>query len=246
MSDPSYLHDVDSSSERVERGLLVDKVAQRIRTEILDGALTPGQRIPVSTLSARLGVSPIPIREALRRLEAEALVRSVPHHAPVVADVDVDELGQVYDLRRLIEPDTARAALAAADPAAFELVSATLHRLRTCDPQDPDTTFWQAHTAFHTAVLEAGLDPWRRRILSLLWQSSQRYQRLNTLVFGLPDGDIKAHTEIAEAFFARDADRLAAAITAHLETTESNVRAGYSQKPAPSGEGEMGPSATTS
>ena len=217
----------DAPRPPLERGLLVDKVAQRIRTDILTGRLLPGQRIPVSALSEEMGVSPIPVREALQRLEAEALIQSEPHRAPTVADVAIEELGEIYSLRRLLECDTAKLAVSAANPRVVSNVQQALARLLAEDPQLPESAWWEAHTAFHQAVLEGGLDPWRRRFLSLLWQSSQRYQRLNTLVFGQTDGDASAHIEIGEAFAAGDADRLARALASHLDRTESTVRDGY-------------------
>lgn len=229
MTDAQFNPDlsVDTSRPPLERGLLVDKVAERIRSDILVGRLVPGQRIPVSALSEEMGVSPIPVREALRLLESEALVQSEPHRAPTVADLRIEELGEIYSLRRLIECDTARIAVSAADQADVAAVEAALDRLLAEDPQVPESEFWEAHAAFHLTVLEGGLDQWRRRILSLLWQASQRYQRLNTLVFGQTDGDAKAHIEIGEAFAAGDGARLARAIRSHLDRTESNVRQGY-------------------
>jgi DNA-binding GntR family transcriptional regulator len=213
--------------EPLKRGLLVDQVAQRVRAEILSGALRPGQRIPVAELSRELAVSPIPIREAMRLLESESLVESAPHQAPVVSDVRLEELGEIYGLRRLIECDTGRLGVERADAAAISAVEAALERLLGADPQDRDSDFWDAHRAFHMAVLQGGLDPWRQRILGLLWQSSERYQRLNTWVFGTTDGGEAAHIEIARAFSAHDADRLARAIANHLDHTERTVTAGY-------------------
>jgi DNA-binding GntR family transcriptional regulator len=144
-----------------------------------------------------------------------------------VSDVRIEELGEIYDLRRLIEGDTARRALQRTDEAGVESVKSALEALLAADPQDPESAFWHAHRQFHFAVLEAGLDNWRHRILGRLWQAAERYQRLNTLVFGSIDGEASAHVEIAEAFIARDSERLATAIAEHLDHTELNVTEGF-------------------
>jgi len=211
----------------LKRGLLVDQVASHVRAEILSGALRPGQRISIAELSRDLAVSPIPIREAMRLLESESLIESAPHQAPIVADVRLEELGEIYDLRRLIECDTARRGLERVDDAGITAVESALEALLTADPQDRDSEFWEAHRNFHFVVLQAGLDDWRTRILDRLWQSAERYQRLNTLVFGSTDGEVSAHIEIAKAFSSRDSERLVEAISNHLDHTENNVTAGF-------------------
>jgi len=211
----------------LKRGLLVDQVAAHVRAEILSGALRPGQRISIAELSRDLAVSTIPIREAMRLLESEALVESAPHQAPVVSDVRIEELQEIYDLRRLIECDTARRGLERVDDAGIGAVESALEALLSADPQDHESGFWEAHRQFHFVVLEAGLDHWRTRILGRLWQVAERYQRLNTLVFGSADGETSAHIEIANAFMSGDSERLVDAISEHLDHTERNVTAGF-------------------
>lgn len=211
----------------LKRGLLVDQVAAHVRAEILSGALRPGQRISIAELSRDLAVSTIPIREAMRLLESEALVESAPHQAPVVSDVRIEELQEIYDLRRLIECDTARRGLERVDDAGIGAVESALEALLSADPQDHESGFWEAHRQFHFVVLEAGLDHWRTRILGRLWQVAERYQRLNTLVFGSIDGETSAHIEIANAFMSGDSERLVHAISEHLDHTELTVTAGF-------------------
>ncbi|MBI2763672.1 MAG: FCD domain-containing protein [Chloroflexi bacterium] len=81
--------------------------------------------------------------------------------------------------------------------------------------------------AFHRAVLEPGLDPWRTRLLGMLWQSAERYARLRTLVFDSPENVIRDHRSILAAALRRDPAVVADALTSHLERTEEIVLAGY-------------------
>jgi DNA-binding GntR family transcriptional regulator len=145
----------------------------------------------------------------------------------VVSDVRIEELQEIYDLRRLIECDTARRGLERVDDAGIGAVESALEALLSADPQDHESGFWEAHRQFHFVVLEAGLDHWRTRILGRLWQVAERYQRLNTLVFGSIDGETSAHIEIANAFMSGDSERLVDAISEHLDHTERNVTAGF-------------------
>lgn len=207
--------------------LLVDHIARHLRTDILSGRLQPGQRIGVSSLARELGVSHIPVREAIRRLEAESLVETIPHRGPTVAGVRLEELHEIYELRRLIEREIAGSAVQRYSDEDTARISAALQRLLRADPQDVDGDFWEAHHAFHWSVLGPATDTWTERILGLLWQSAERYHRLFTLVFGsLPEAHAD-HRAITDAAVAKDADRLCDRLVTHLHRTEQTVTAGY-------------------
>ena len=76
-----------ATDETIRRTSIVDTVTERLRREILSGEIAPGGRIRVGELEKRFGVSHIPIREALRRLEAEGLVVTSPQRATLAAGI---------------------------------------------------------------------------------------------------------------------------------------------------------------
>jgi DNA-binding GntR family transcriptional regulator len=211
----------------LERPVLVDQVATSIRDDILSGRLRPGQRIMVAALAKELGVSHIPVREAIRRLEAESLITTVPRRSTVVAEVRLEELHEIYDLRRLIEGDTVMRAAPAYSSEDLVTIDEAMQRLGKADPRDLGSDFWAAHQAFHWAVLAPAIDPWRKRMLGQLWQSSERYHRLFTLVFGsLADAQAE-HRHLAEAAHLGDPQEMNQLLTAHLHRTENTVVAGF-------------------
>lgn len=213
---------------QIRRGpSLVDEIFVRLRSDIIAGKLIPGQRISAGAVGRELGVSHIPVREALRRLEAEALVESTRHHGAVVSSTSVEDVTQIYDLRRLIEGQTAARAAERYTDADVQTISDMGERLMAADPTDPSTGFWEKHRAFHRAVLEADLDPWRERVLGMLWQSAERYARLRTLVFDSPEDAISDHRAILAAALRRDPTLVSRALTNHLEKTQEIVLAGY-------------------
>lgn len=77
--------------------------AESIREAIRDGSLGPGERIEIEALATPLGMSPTPVREALRLLEAEGLVVNEPHRGPRVADFSTDDAAELYRLRVVLE-----------------------------------------------------------------------------------------------------------------------------------------------
>ena len=216
-----------SVSRRIERPVLVDQIATSIRDDILRGRLRPGQRVMVGALAKELGVSHIPVREAIRRLEAESLITTVPHRSTVVADVRVEELHEIYNLRRLIEGDTVTRAATAYSDDDLATIDGAMTRLWDADPQDLEGDFWDAHKAFHWAILRPAMDPWRQRLLGQLWQSAERYHRMFTLVFGSLADAHAEHKQLAAAAHHGDPEQMLGILTAHLHRTERTVVTGY-------------------
>lgn len=79
------------------------QVEERLRVAIAEGVFKPGQRLIERELCERLGVSRTSLREALRQLEADGLITSIPHRGPVVTSISAEEAEQLYALRALLE-----------------------------------------------------------------------------------------------------------------------------------------------
>lgn len=87
-----------------ERTMVRQKVSEVLRNAILEGRFEPSARLIERELCALTGVSRTSVREALRHLEAEGLVRSVPNKGPVVADLTLEDARQIYEVRGALEP----------------------------------------------------------------------------------------------------------------------------------------------
>jgi DNA-binding GntR family transcriptional regulator len=185
----------------------------------------------VTALEKRFGVSHIPIREALRRLETEGFVIALPQRAAVAAGVDLEDLNGLYDLRKIIECEVARRAAEVADAASVAKARAALVELEgTGDTSQAE--FWDRHRDFHWAVIEQGANPWVQRVLDQLWLASERYVRLfHAVTF---EDAMRDHRQLVDLLEARDADGIATLLRSHLERTENAVRAGLlgSSEPA--------------
>jgi len=83
---------------------LRDHTYKAIKDLILKNLLLPGHDIPIKKLAADLGISETPVREALVMLKAEGLIDYEPHKKPQVADITEEEVRQVYEVRKLLEP----------------------------------------------------------------------------------------------------------------------------------------------
>lgn len=214
-------------SRRIHRRSLAEEVSDRLRLDILSGAFEPGERLVVQTLEERYGVSHIPIREALRSLEAEALVSSRRGVGAVVAGVGLDDLRDLYELRRLVEEHVLRRAVKEYDDEILDDAAERYGRLHGLAPSRTDNEWWPAHRDFHWALLRPGLTPWTDRVLQLIWQSVERYQRLYTLVFGdVHVADVEHH-QILDVAREGDPDRLVEKWLEHLDEKEARVAEGF-------------------
>jgi DNA-binding GntR family transcriptional regulator len=128
------------------------KIAHNIRAEILDGQLQPGQRLREVLLAERYGVSRVPVRDAIRRLETERLVDVKPHAGAFVASVSAAEAGELLEVRLVLEElIVSRAALerTAADIDELRsIVAAGQRSVRGARPAD----LVALNTAFHRAL----------------------------------------------------------------------------------------------
>jgi len=213
--------------EAIQSESLVDAVADRVRQAILAGDMQPGEPIRARVLQEQLGISHIPIREAIRQLEAEGLVVVAPRRTPQVAGVGLEELAAIYELRRLIEIPTvhrAREVASEADVVAVRDAYEAFERI-AMDTRSPE--YWASHTRFHWALVAAGANSWTRRVLDPLWRGSERYVRLFVAKYATPDATLQLHRVLLEAYETGDPDEIAAALLEHFRETERGVREAY-------------------
>lgn len=216
---------VAEDESRIARRSLAEEVADRLRSDILSGRFLPGKRLVSQTLEERYGVSHIPIREALRSLEAERLVLSRRGVGAIVAETGEEDLHDLYDMRKVIEAHVLRRAVDRYDDEALARMEHALDSLAHATPGSDDG-WWVEHRDFHSSLLEPGLTPWSERLLHTIWNSVERYQRLYVLVYGSVEVANREHGQLLEAARERDADRLVDLWIAHLEEKEASVAAG--------------------
>lgn len=204
---------------RVVTQSLVDLVLEEVRRSILDGSLAPGAAVSIAELSDRLGVSHIPVREALRRLEGEGLVVLRRGRAATVAPLSRRDLEEVLELRALVEADTLARAVRLYTPrdlAAIEQAWELLH----IGPDDDVEAIFSRHQEFHRVLVRPAADEWRRRILDILWQAGERYVRLLIISSDSspnPDRVRDAHTALLEAARSRSAREIRRAALDHSQ-----------------------------
>ncbi|MBV9120869.1 MAG: GntR family transcriptional regulator [Chloroflexi bacterium] len=210
---------------RISSPSLVDEVVKQIRQAILTGALRPGQPFAIGSLSNQLGVSHIPVREAIQRLEAQGLIKLRPGRSAVVAAIDAEDLRQIYQLRKLIEVDAAGRACPHLTDADLATLARDLKGMLGLSPEDD--RFWQRHYAFHRTIFRPASSPWLERMLDVLWHAAERYLRIvyNETEFTDHDGHT-LHIGLLEAAKQRSEPIMRRAMEDHLHGNEQVLLSG--------------------
>lgn len=154
---------------------LAEKAFVALHDAIVRGELRPGERLPIEELADVLDMSPMPIREALRRLDAVGLVENVPHRGARVTELSLEDLRDVYAARLALEPLAVQHAAERFDSDDAERGQEALAALNKLGDQSTPAT-WAAHTAFHFSLYEPAGSAWLVRLIRPLWESSERYR----------------------------------------------------------------------
>ncbi len=215
--------DVLAAAGGTSRGhrTLAEKAYETLHAAILTGQLRPGARLPIEDLAEHLEMSPMPIREAVRRLDAVGLVENVPHRGARVTELSVVDLAEVYEVRLTLETTAIRRAAARFTDARAAQARQCLAALEAM-ADDTSTTTAGSHTAFHFAFYEAAESAWLLRLIRPAWQAGERYAQEWPQVQRL-DARAAEHREILAACEAHDPDRAATALHHHLAITANSL-----------------------
>ncbi|MEO5799387.1 MAG: GntR family transcriptional regulator [Gemmatimonadales bacterium] len=198
------------------RYTLTDAALMALRDRILAGEWAAGAPLRQEALAAELGVSRIPLREALRRLEAEGLVTISAHRGAVVSPLPVDEAAELFELRALIEVDLARRAvprLTAADDTALRHHAAAFERAVATG----NVSAWgEANRAFHFALYAPAQRPRTLETVARLHAQSDRFLRLQLTLTRGTSRAVREHRAIAVAARARDTTRVVQLLREHI------------------------------
>lgn len=201
---------------RLPRRTLTEAAAEALRDRILHGGLRAGEPLRQEALAAELGVSRIPLREALQRLEAEGLVVLQPHRGAVVAALPIDEVAELFELRAMLEADLIRRATPRA--------TATDHaRARKCAAAFAEALaagqvgrLGSANLEFHLALYAPADRPRTIELFRRLHAQCDRFMRLQLTLTDGGQQAVREHRAIAAAWRRGDAPRAARLVRDHI------------------------------
>jgi DNA-binding GntR family transcriptional regulator len=202
---------------------LVDRVSHAVRRAILEGRLRPGEALSISDLANDLGVSHSPVREALQRLSGQGLVVLRPARTATVAPLELADLKEIYRLRTSIEVDAAARAAPGLTDEDFRRLERELEAMSAA-PFETDE-FWDAHNAFHRALLGPAPSARLERIITELWHAGERYLRIvyieTDVLFTHSPHD--RHRPLLDAARTCSSAKVRKALADHLQSNEREI-----------------------
>jgi DNA-binding GntR family transcriptional regulator len=196
------------------------RIADALRAAILDGSYLPGMRIRQEDIAARSGASRIPVREALRLLQAEGLVTLVANSGAWVARLTLAECAELYQVRERLEPLLLRASMPGLDDAAAGRMAELAGAMEGAGG-DVDA-FLRADREFHLTSYAAAPPGETSKIIGRLWNTSQHYRREFTKLAAHRDGLGVTHLEhrlLLDCIRRGDADDAERVLVMHVRRT---------------------------
>ncbi|QDQ28569.1 GntR family transcriptional regulator [Chitinimonas arctica] len=204
---------------------LVEKIAQAIREDIFRGALAPGEPLKQVELANRYGVSPIPLREALQRLQVEGLVEYFAYRGAIVARMKRGEAADIADVRNALEALAFQIALPKLDDEQIDTLAAITEELES--PRGMEASFFMERLNHYYEVLLSRSD--RPLLLEMIQTNLKRATRYYAEVVRLSQGrltDAPSRRTYVEAMRARDmtmlTDNMQALHAAYVRFIEAN------------------------
>jgi DNA-binding GntR family transcriptional regulator len=186
---------------------LTDVLCEMLRERILTGAVAPGAELRQEVLAKQFGVSRVPVREALSRLQAEGLIVLRPRRGFAATSLDIGEIIEVFELRMVLEQHALQVATLMRTEADVQDVEALLAKMEGCDPQAEGylPTWLDLNREFHARLIASARRTRLSSITANLRDTIEPYIRIESHVTGHVDDAGHEHRAMFDAFKARDA-----------------------------------------
>ncbi len=203
---------------------LAEQTADLLRERIIAGHFRSGERLVEAKIASQLQISRGPVREALKQLREEGLVREEPRRGTFVASPTVEDVRDVYDLRAALEARAARLVIRNGDPAAVEALDRVVGRIEEAARASDLGRMVRADYEFHETLCRVSGN---RRLHDAFVRNASALRALLGLeeerFYGSFDAIWHQHRELLEAVRAGDGERAEALFTVHMEDARDRL-----------------------
>jgi len=194
-----------------------EAVLAELRRAIITGELRPGEQVVQDALAERFGVSRVPLREALKILEGEGQVTYRPHRGYFVAELDLNDLREVYRIRDLLESEAISVAVGQITESELGFAALTLDEVERASAAGDLLAMAEANRRFHFGLIEAARMPRLSRLVRILWDATDVYRSLYYSEGGHREAVNDEHREVLGAIRVGDADRAVHVLRQHRD-----------------------------
>jgi DNA-binding GntR family transcriptional regulator len=211
-----------------------EKLYQELKEEIIAGKLRPGERLLLSDLALRYQVSPMPIREALQRLQQDNFVTIVPHVGARVVSPNLQDFKELAAIRTELEPFAARLAVLFIEESSVRKLEELVQAMETSIQENNKRRYSSLNREFHTTLYAASQNKQLFSLILNIWDKS----KISGRIFAVWEGigrytqSLQDHKEILAAIVAKDPDKAATIIRTHNERAFKLVIAALEEESA--------------
>ncbi|ARP94201.1 GntR family transcriptional regulator [Bordetella genomosp. 13] len=207
------------SRGRIVRKTTTELVVDAMRARILSGEFPPGTPLRQELLAEDLGVSRIPVREALRLLSAEGLVDTIAHKGAFVSMLSKSEVQEFFDIRKRLEPWILREAIPNISDQDLQRAEQLVHEMDTTEPGMWGSLNWELHESLYRA---AGR-PAALSVVRALHEKSERYFRFQVVNAPIRQQAHREHMALITLCRGRQIDEAEAMLERHIDDAAQQI-----------------------
>lgn len=178
-----------------------------LRDAIICGDLKPGERLILSKLAERYQISESPVREAIKRLEAENLVTSTPHVGAIVTEMAPDDIVENLLIRAALEGFATYLAVEKISEEIIDELRRLVEEMGDCVRSGDFGRYPKLNRAFHHRIIKVAGYPKLTQMIENLWDSMERFQAVFNLIPGRVQESYREHQDIFRAIEDRKAEK---------------------------------------
>lgn len=204
-------------------GSLSVKVFEVLEREILNGTYSPGDQLVESKISSELGVSRTPVREALKQLELDSLVTTIPNKGTFVVGISTDDIKDIYTIRIAIEGISAMWAAERIGEEQIKELENLVELQEFYSAKNEILQIVQLDTKFHEIIYDVSGSRTLRDTLKSFHMHVKRARETSFLSAGRTKTAVEEHREIFEAIASRNGELAKAIMEKHITNARDNI-----------------------
>jgi len=219
-------------TDRITSQALYMQVADRLREQIYQNELAPGDAIDEMALCERFGISRTPLREALKVLDSEGLIELIPRRGSFVRRMDIEELNELFPVMVVLEGLCAREAVENCATEDLQRLEKMHEKLESFAGQSDVDAYYEQNFVFHQAIQDLSGNKWLQRVIGDLRKVLRLARHMQLTIPGRLEQSLNEHRQIMQAFKEKDPDLADQNMQNHLkqqwfslvDKSESNTR----------------------
>jgi DNA-binding GntR family transcriptional regulator len=215
----------------IPRQSLTSAVADKLRDQIIRGEIPEGAQLRQDAIANQYQVSRIPVREALRQLDAEGLIAIVPNRGAIVPALSPSDIEELFSIRALLEPEVLKLSIPHLTESDFSEAEAVLRKYVNELQRDDHVSLWgRLNWQFHSILYNRADQPRFMAIIRNVNNSGERYTRLQLyLTHGIKRANDEHH-QILQLCRQRDVAGACQLLRVHIEHAGESLKLALEQK----------------